>query len=337
MDDEFLDPMKFSVDEIREQFEKHKLRFEQRIQQNQQLSVEFLLSKELSGLQKDVKQLHDGMKKLEEMQMSLTCWQDTDAIESWPTTENEREIKQIQTDTEIVGDGDVNTLRDTELKVQQPEKLVISCGSSPCLFQNCRRRVNSQLLLLHYISDHSDENIASQRCHRLQETDTVIFSFDPKRCKFRHNQVLGLLTYGGKKAGPCPMRHIYNSFLPQQLVHLECDVPVVVLICKTSPNLQMRDKELSHREDMVYVIWLVTPHNMLQLHANLCICGRDPASRRRTTIPVRLVHDEQNASEFIHVDANYWRLSFDEIHKISNGLRDELHLEIGLSCLSFFA
>lgn len=336
MDDEFLDPMKYSVDEIREQFEKHKLRFEQSIQQNQRLTVDFLLSKELSGLHKDVKQLHDGMMKLEEMQMSLTCWHDTDAIENWPTIEIDREFKQIQTETETVGDADVNKLRDTELEVQQPVKLFISCGSSPCLFQNCRRRVNSQLLLLHYISDHSDENIASQRCHRLLETDTVILSFEPKHCQFRHNQVLGLLTYGGSQGETSPRRHIYNSFLPQQLVHLECDVPVVVLICKTSPNLQMRDKELSHREDMVYVIWLVTPYNTLQLHATLCLCGRDPALRRRTTIPVRLVRDEQNASEFINVDANYWRLSFDEIFRISNGLRDELHLEIGLSCLPCF-
>lgn len=324
MDEDFLDPMEFSVDEIRAQFENHKLCCEQRIEQNKKLTENFRLDKELNVLHEDVRLLQEEMMKLEELQMGLTCWQDTDAIESWPAI-IEKEIEN-------------NSLQQQKKEVQQLEKLVISCGSSPCLFQNCRRIVNSQLLLLHYLSDHNEEHIASQRCHQLHDGATVIFTFETKRCHFRQNQVLGLVAYGGKNIKTEHLltgrrRHIYNSFLPQQLVHLECDVPVVVLICKTSPNLQMRDKDVSHCEDMAYVIWLVTPYNLMQLNATLCLCGRDPALQERTTMPVRLVQDDQNASEFMQVDdANYWRLSSNEIRKISNNFRDELHLEVGLSC-----
>lgn len=324
MDEEFLDPMECTVDEIRAQFENHKLCCEQRVQQNQQLAKNFRLAKELNGLQKDVKLLQEEMMQLEGLQMGLTCWQDTDAIENWPAISVEREIEK-------------NSKQQQEREVQKLDKLVISCGSSPCLFHNCRRTVNSQLLLLHYLSDHSKEHIASQRCYQLHDGGTIIFTFETKRCHFRQNRVLGLLTFGGKKIKTEELligarRYIYNSFLPQQLVHLECDVPVVVLICKTSPNLKMSDKDLSNCDDMVYVIWLVTPFNMMHLNATLCLCGRDPAVKRCTTVPVRLVQDDQNASEFMQVDdANYWRLSSKEIRKISNHFRDELHLEIGLS------
>lgn len=323
MDEDILDPMEFSVDEIRAQFEKHKLSCEQRVEQNKKLTETFRLDREFNVLHEDVRLLQDEIIKLEELQMRLTCWHDPDAIESWPTI-IEKDIKN-------------NSMQQQKEKVKQLDKLFISSGSSPCLFENCRRKLNSQLLLLHYLTDHNEEHIASQRLRQLHDDGTVIFTFETKRCNFRQNHVLGLIAYGSKYIKTehlltGPRRHIYNSFLPQQLVHLECDLPVVVLICKTSGNLQMRDADLSHCEDMVYVIWLVTPYNLMQLKATLCLFGRDPAVQARSTVPVRLLQEDQNTSKFMQVDdVNYWCLSSNEIRKISNNFRDELHLEVGLS------
>ncbi|KAL7735930.1 hypothetical protein ACLKA6_002372 [Drosophila palustris] len=120
----------------------------------------------------------------------------------------------------------------------------------------------------------------------------------------------------------------------EQSSFVESDVPVVVLICKTSASAVLKDK-LRHENtrDQVFVLWLVTPHapHQLQLNATLRLCGRNAAVQASTTLAVRPVTDSHDSCEFMTVDTNYWRLSHGQIRKISNDFRDELHLELGIT------
>ncbi|XP_064551717.1 uncharacterized protein LOC135437644 [Drosophila montana] len=342
MDDELLDPMEHSIDELRDQFERYKIRCAQLFNAKDAQEDKLRLEKQLQDLRADIDELRTEMAVLQIRQSDLIGWHDVDAIEELPANQNDFSL--------VVGeqseaDAKAAKLELTELEEESDGKLVISCGSSPCVFEHCRRRVDSQLLLLHYLCDHN-ETVASQRCHKLGEGQRVVLSFDTRSCHFKQNHVIGLLAYSGsllqqEQLLTSPRREIYNSFLPQEHAHLASDVPVVVLICKTAANSALQDKQLGHRvlthanlKDQVFVIWLATPHDQLQLNATLRLCGRDAALQASTIIAIHQVRHSQDTCHFMPVDASHWRLSFSEMEKISNNFRDELHLEIALTELS---
>ncbi|EDW02581.1 uncharacterized protein LOC6560476 [Drosophila grimshawi] len=326
MDEKLTDPMVYTIDEIRDQFR----RYTERCAQNIVRMEKLCLNTEL----KDINQSAFGGSQVE-----------ANAIEDLPASMNDAP----QFDVDKSAGSQLTKEQQQQRKVELEGLLVISCGSSECLFDNCRRRVDSQLLLLHYLCDHNDEIAAANRCHQLREGQRVVLSLEPRRCQLKQNEVIGLLAYAGtlmqqhqQLVSPVSLhRNIYNSFLPQQHTHLKCDVPIVVLICKTSAIAALRDKELAHRvepyaspTDQVFVIWLVTPHNELQLNATLCLYGRDAAIKASSIVAVRQVRQTQDTCQFMPVDANYWRLSFTEMQRISNDFRDELYLEVSLTELS---
>ncbi|KAM8713000.1 hypothetical protein ACLKA7_013336 [Drosophila subpalustris] len=273
MDDEQLDPMKCSIDEMRDQFESYKLRSERNLETYKKLTEEFCLDKDLDQLQAEVRQMRLGIRQLQKLQLELTCWREPDAIEEMPFSMS------------TVCSEDINS-KEVEEQLEEQEKeeqLVISCGSSSCLFEHCRRRVDSQLLLLHYLSDHSDEDAAFLRCRKISKDQRIVISFEARRCPLGQNQVIGLLAYGRS--------------LMEQSGLVESDVPVVVLICKTSASAVLKDK-LRHENtrDQVFVLWLVTPHapHQLQLNATLRLCGRNAAVQASTTLAVRPVTDSHD-------------------------------------------
>ncbi|XP_034479810.1 uncharacterized protein LOC117785718 [Drosophila innubila] len=326
MDEKQLDPMQCSVDEMREHFENYKIRSERNFETYKKLTEEFCLDKDLEKLQTEVRQMRLDMNKLQRLQLELSCWREPDAIEELPFSINN------------VWEDDINSTDMAEQKEQLQEKeeeeekqLLISCGSSSCLFEHCRRRVDSQLLLLHYLSDHSDhsdDDAAFLRCHKISKGQRIVLSFETRRCPLRQNQVIGLLAY---QRSLTDQQHLL-SLSDHQLNNSEQnDVPIVVLICRTSAKANPRH---GHARDQVFVLWLVTPLAQLQLNATLRLCGRNAAVQANTKLAVRPVDDSQNRCDFMPVDANYWRLSNDEIQKITNDFRDELHLEIGITELT---
>lgn len=332
MDDKQLDTMQCSVDEMRDYFESYKLRSEQNFETYKRLTEEFCLDKDLEKLQAEVREMRLGMDRLQKLQLELICWREPDAIEELPYSINN--VLEDDTNAEVF---DHHKNEEQRKDLMDKKQLVISCSSSSCLFEHCRRRVDSQLLLLHYISDHSDEDATFLRCHKIWKGQCIVLSFETRRCLLRQNQVIGLLAYDPyssdqKQLFLRPDSHINNTYMPREHVHLHSDVPVVVLICKTSASDLLNDNpRQENTKDQVFVFWLVTPLAQLQLNATLSLCGRNAAAKASTILAVRPVNDSQNTCEFMTVDANYWRLSFDEIQNISNDFRDELHLEIGIT------
>ncbi|XP_030388239.1 uncharacterized protein LOC115634558 [Scaptodrosophila lebanonensis] len=330
LDMDLLDPEKHSIDEVRAQFERYKKRFEEQ-QGVLQLHQCAGFNADLVELQEHVKSLRANMDKFHE---HSTAWQQ----------EQMKDLNEIELAHSVAYDIKIN---DDIAKNKAPNNekiLVVTCGSSACLFENCQRRVDSQLLLLHYLIDHSDQFDDMQKCHGIFEGERVVISFNPKKCHFRQNQVLGLLTYGGtleQKIAQPNRKLIFNSFLPKEHLYMQSHVPIVVLICKTAASAVVSNKLLAEKmqmraskADQIFVMWLVTPNNKLHLNATLCLCGRDAAVKACSIVTVRPVQESQNTCRFMPVDANYWRLSYNEVQKISNGFRDELHLEIGLTELS---
>ncbi|XP_030558345.1 uncharacterized protein LOC115760914 [Drosophila novamexicana] len=321
MADELLDPMEHSIDELRDQFERYKLRCAQLFNAKDDQEDKLLMEKQLQDLRADLEELRTEMTVLQIRQSDLIGWHDVDAIEDGEQFE---------------ADAKTDKLERTQLEEESDGRLIISCGSSPCVFEHCRRRVDSQLLLLHYLCDHN-ETVASQRCHKLCESQRVVLSFDTRSCHFKQNHVIGLLAFSGS-----PLQQQEQQLLTsvQEHEHLASDVPVVVLICKTAANSALKDKQLGNRmlthanpKDQVFVIWLATPNDQLQLNAALRLCGRDAALQASTIVAVRQVCQSQDTCHFMLPDASHWRLTFGELKNISNNFRDELHLEIALTAL----
>ncbi|XP_016968195.1 uncharacterized protein LOC108036503 [Drosophila biarmipes] len=322
---ELLDPDLHSIDEVYAQFQEYKKRREREQQElDNQLKTRFNLDADLKELNSQMAALQAGVLELESRQScqrKTTSQSNLDAIEPAPPEEA----------------GSSRQKEDPE-----PKPLLIKCGVSKCLFESCQRRVDSQLLLLHYLCDHDHKEASFPRCQPLLEGERVVLSLQPKTCEFRVNQVLGLLAYGGQLEQPFAMsrrpRKIYNSFLPEQHSHLEAHIPLVVLICRTATHAALGDKTQlqnrrspdSHKQD-VFVLWLVTPSERMQLNATLCLCGRDAAATVATVVAVRKVSHSQDTEQFMAVDKDYWRLTYAEVEKLSNNFRDELHLEVSLT------
>ncbi|XP_017096687.3 uncharacterized protein [Drosophila bipectinata] len=322
-----LDPEHYSIDDVYAQFETYrKQKLEEQQEQSRRLKMKFTLSADLRELNAHMENLRVGMQWLHDQQKSdLLTQMDINAIDIAPA-----EKKFEKASSQDRGDG-----------AELPD-LVISCGTSKCLFEGCGRKIDSQVLLLHYLCDHKPQLSSSLRCLPLVEGERVVFSFQPKLCEFRVNQILGLLAYGGlleeQFVPSSRKRHIYNSFLPDKHSHLRTHVSVVVLICRTAVHAALMDKKLArraqlqeNRQDQIYVIWLVTPCNQIKLNATLFLCGRDAAVRTCNVVGVRKANSSQDTARFMAVDANYWRLTHSEMEKLSNGFRDELNLEIGLT------
>ncbi|XP_023162909.2 uncharacterized protein LOC111594028 [Drosophila hydei] len=351
MADELLDPMGHTIDEIRHNFEIYKLRCARLLRTNKSQDSEFQMDKELQDLRADLQELRLEMGVLHVRQSELIGWQDVNAIEELPSSINETDLLNNQQPGEAIAhsrqpqQAELEACQENQL--QRENQLVISCESSPCLFDNCRMHVDNQLLLLHYLCDHNEETFASQRCHKLCEGQRVIISFDSRNCQFRQNHVIGLLAYIGslmQKQQQQQLQEMCNSYLPQEHARLASNVPIVVLICLTASSAALQDKLITRHSlapananDQVFVIWLAMQQDLqlqLQLHASLNLCGRDAAVQAHTQVAVCQVQPSGGTSRSMTVDANYWRLSFSEMQKISNNFRDELHLEIVLTQLS---
>ncbi|EDW09228.1 uncharacterized protein LOC6579397 [Drosophila mojavensis] len=356
MDDELIDPMEHSMDEIRHNFENYKMRHARLLRADETQEARIQLDKELQDLRAEMQELRLEMSTLHTRQSELLCWHDDNAIEELPSSICELDLMHKEQTDNIVPSQQPMELTGCQQKDElQPDQdqLVINCESSPCLFDYCHMHVDSHLLLLHYFSDHNEETSASQRCHKVCKGQRVILSFDSRCCKFKQNHVIGLLAYIGpwmaeKQQQQKPLDlwksagDIYDSFLPQEQAHLASNVPIVVLICLTASKAALQDKPLAHRtlpptnaENQVFVIWLATTQDLqVQLRASLKLCGRDAAIQAKAQVAVCQVKICGDAGRFMPVDTNYWRLSFSEIQKISNDFRDELHLEIDLTHLS---
>ncbi|EDV37141.1 uncharacterized protein Dana_GF13295 [Drosophila ananassae] len=330
-----LDPEQYSIDDVYAQFETYRRqRQEEQQEQSLRLKKKFTLSADLRELTSNMENLRLGMQwlhdqqQLQQQKRDLLTQMDVNAIDVAPAEESLQSAS-----SQDRGDA------------AEPTDLVISCGTSKCLFDGCGRKIDSQVLLLHYLCDHKHQmSSSSLSCLTLVEGERVVFSFQPQFCTFRVNQILGLLAYGGpleeQFAPRGRKRHVYNSFLPDKHSHLKAHVPVVVLICRTAVHAALMDKKLArkaqlqerdNKRDQIYVIWVVTPCDRIQLNATLFLCGRDAAVRACTVVGVRKVNHSQDTARFMAVDANYWRLTFGEMEKLSNGFRDELNLEVGLT------
>nr|XP_016929576.2 uncharacterized protein LOC108009603 [Drosophila suzukii] len=322
---ELLDPDLHSIDEVYAQLQVYKKRREREQQElDHKIKTRFNLDADLKRLNSNLETLQAGLLELESRQSrqrKTSPQSSLDVIEPAPPDEA----------------GSARQEEDPE-----PKPLLIKCGVSKCLFESCQRRVDSQLLLLHYLCDHDHKDASIQRCLPLLEGERVVLSLQPKTCEFRVNQVLGLLAYGGQIEHPFAMsrrpREVYNSFLPEQHSHLEAHIPLVVLICRTATHTALKNKARiekirspdSQKQD-VFVFWLVTPSDRLQLNATLCLCGRDAAERVGTVVGVRQIIHSQDTEKFMAVDKDYWRLTYAEVEKLSNNFRDELHLEVSLT------
>ncbi|KAI8036309.1 uncharacterized protein LOC128256446 [Drosophila gunungcola] len=325
---DFLDPELHSIDEVYAQFEVYKKqRQEQQLELKDKLE-KFNMDADLKELNSNMATLRLGMQKLEQQQQGqlrqrkLQSQTSSEAIEPAPPGETDSSVQ----------DKDKH-------KIVEPEKLLIKCGVSKCLFESCQKRVDSQLLLLHYLCEHDHKDASFQRCQPLVEGERVVLSFQPQSCEFRVNQVLGLLAYGGQLEQKFLVsrrpREICSSLLA------ETHIPVVVLICRTATHAALKDKRPTrsvrpagskgNQRDQVFVIWLVTPSDRLQLNATLCLCGRDAAVRSACVVGVRQVKHSQDTSRFMAVDANYWRQTYTDVERLSNNFRDELHLEVSLT------
>lgn len=327
MDKGQLNLKQFNTDE--DQFEK--LRCMHQHELFKKLMEEFCMGKGMKQINAEVRKLRKGMNKLQKLKIELCCCQKPDDIEELPfniSNSCDDDISSVEVDDEE---------EKQELQLLEEEELMISCGSTPCLFEDCRKRVDNQLLLLHYYTNHSDGDAAFLRCHKIGRDQQIVLSFTARRCVLNQNQVIGLLDYGDshleqKQLPSQPCHQIYNCFQHQENVDSEGNVPIVVLICKTSPSCRLMDKlRYANPKDQVFVLWLVTTHAQSKLNATLCLCGRNAAVQAKAILAVRSLSEGQNTSEFMIVDGNYWRLSYNEIRKISNGFRDELHLTVGIN------
>ncbi|XP_017066657.1 uncharacterized protein LOC108104851 [Drosophila eugracilis] len=324
---ELLDPELYSIDEVCAKFEEYKKnREEQQLALENKLKTKFNLDDDLKMLNIKIEKLQVGVQQLEEqrkfqiLRKKQITQSNSDAIENAPQDEPSSSSK----------DED-----------PEPKQLLIKCGVSKCLFENCQRPVDSQLLLLHYLCDHNHKDASFKQCLPLIEGERVVLSFLLQSCEFRVNRVLGLLAYGGQieQQFDLSSRHeVYNTFLPEQHSHLESHIPVVVLVCRTAIHAALNAKKLAQnmrsldsQKDDVFVFWLVTPSNRLHLNATLCLCGRDDAVRDSCVVRVRKVNQSQNTDYFMPVDGNYFRVMYADMDKISNNFRDELHLEVSLT------
>ncbi|XP_017012593.2 uncharacterized protein [Drosophila takahashii] len=295
---EFLDPALHSIDEVYAQFKEYqKKRQEQQMELENKLKTRFDLDADFRELNAQMEKLNAGLDELDERQkrqlrQRKTMLQCLDVIEPAPQDEA------------------VCSLQEED---PEPKQLLIKCGVSKCLFEDCQRRVNSQLLLLHYLCDHNHKDASFQRSLPLLEGERTMLSLQPKTCEFRVNKVLGLLAYRGQ----------LNQQRPRE-------IPVVVLICRTAAHASMMRSLDSQRQD-VFVLWLVTPSDRQQLNATLRLCGRDAAARADCVVGVQRVIHSQDADHFMTVDENYWQLTYAEVEKLSNNFRDELHLEVSLT------
>ncbi|XP_017027577.1 uncharacterized protein [Drosophila kikkawai] len=311
-----LDPGSHSIDDVLVHFEAYKRTRRQEQREFEQQLKNLSLNANCEELNADMEVLRAGLHKLHKQQERLQQLWELNAIDPAPL---EAEVCEPQKE-----DPD-----------EKPDQLEVANGESQCVYHNCQRRIDNQLLLLHYLCDH---NQADSYCLSVLEGERAVLSFQPQSCVSRVNKVLGLLAYGGQLEQQLGVtqgrRKFYNAFLPDQHTHLETHIPVVVLICQTAALSVLESKKFElpdSQRDTIFVIWLVTPSDCHRLNATLSLCGRDAAARTGTVIGVRQVNDCQDTACFVTVDANYWRLTYTEMERLSNQFRDELHLEIGLT------
>ncbi|XP_002089861.3 uncharacterized protein LOC6528829 [Drosophila yakuba] len=313
---EFLDPKLHSIDKLCAQFEEYKKnRDEEHSKLENKLKTKFNLDGDLRELNIKMETLRVGMQQLDDQQkfqshqrklMSHTMFSTIDADSS----------DEIQVPSE-----DKDTI---------PNKLLIKCEVKNCIFEGCQRRIDSQLLLLHYFCDHDNKDASFRHCLPVVKDEQIVLSFKPKSCKHHDNQVLGLLAYNAQQLLMSQRQcEAYNSFLLKQHSHLEGHIPLVVLVCRTSPNVGLRDRRLpDSQRNSEFVLWLVTPSDGMQLNVTLSLYGRDIAVKTGCVLGVRKVNYNQDADYYMAVDENYWRLTYAEVEKLSNNFRDELHLEV---------
>ncbi|KRF97971.1 uncharacterized protein Dwil_GK27718 [Drosophila willistoni] len=303
---ELLDPKDYSIDEISAQFESYKKRrLLEQLEVTNRLNNNFALNGELDDLRASIDNLRLGLQKLQNDQRRFEL-DDLNAITEVPFAARE-ESKEEQ----------ANNLEDS---------LVIRCGSRQCIYDGCNRRVDSQLLLLHYITDHSDasgEPMNVEGCHAISPGQRITFTFQPKHLHIRDNRVLGILSYNGGGSGDGGQ---------------EIQLPIVVLICKVAASVALNNKSLveslkarANMMDQVYIIWLITPQNKLKLNASLSLCGRNPALTMTKAVSVHWLNHCEELSHYMPVDKEHWRLPFNEMRHISNNFRDELNLAISLT------
>ncbi|XP_051860080.1 uncharacterized protein LOC117571322 isoform X2 [Drosophila albomicans] len=287
-----------SIEKLRVQFEEHKLHCELQREKHSKLIGHFKLDSAMNELNSNMKELRLGMNQLHQLQRDLSCWTNVDAIEELPSSISSESIEEQPLKVPNCSSSSIDMpSRQLEefnkLPLVDQDQLVISCDSRPCLFANCRKRVDSQLLLLHYVSDHSNADDACNflHSHKLWQDHHIVLSFDPRRCELQQQKVIGLLDYTGFNLPACS--GIFSSFLSQELGQLQGNVQIVVLMCKTSTHL------LADARHQVFVIWLVTPQHQLQLKASLRLCGRDAAVQANSTLNVRPVQDCPTTSEIM--------------------------------------
>ncbi|XP_034650539.1 uncharacterized protein LOC117890032 [Drosophila subobscura] len=329
-DIELLDPFQHSMAEVSARIDAYTRRLEEKDVRLKMASLN--LQKSFCALNFDMIGIRQGMEKLERQQERHQQLQ--------------RDLMaRLEPNAITVANGSATAESKHRPAAEGHDEIVfIRFGQSKCPFENCQRQVDSQLLLLHYLFDHEQDGAGVQQVHRLNEGQRAVLSFQAASCDFGANQVLGLLAFCGtveqqfvKQKGP-QRRAVYNSFLPQQHSHLESDVPVVVLICRTKPSAMLSDtrqtrqsQEEDKHMDNIFVIWLVTPNIRRKLNATLYLSGRDAAVRACSVIRVRRANRSQNTHCFMPLDTNYWRLTYAEVRRLSNDFRDELQLEIGLT------
>ncbi|XP_068145599.1 uncharacterized protein [Drosophila tropicalis] len=302
---ELLERQDYGIDEISAQFESYKKRrLLEQLEETNRLNNNFALNGELDDLRASIDNLRLGLQKLQNDQQQFEL-DDLNAITEVPFVAKEESNEKQANKSE--------------------DSLFISCGSRQCIYDGCHRRVDSQLLLLHYITDHSanGEPMNVEGCHAISPGQRVTFTFQPKHLHIRDNQVLGILSYneGGSGEGG-------------QEIHL----PIVVLICKIAASIALSHKSLveslkarANMMDQVYIIWLITPQNKLKLNASLSLCGRNPALKMTRAVSVHWLNHSEELNHYMRVNKEHWSLPFTEMRHISNNFRDELNLAISLT------
>ncbi|XP_043652410.1 uncharacterized protein LOC122619495 [Drosophila teissieri] len=301
---EFLDPKLHSIDKLCAQFEEYKKnRDEEHSELENNLKTKFNMEDELRELNVKMETLRVGMQHLDDQQKFQSHQRKLMSQTMFGTIEA-ASPDEIQVPSED--------------KVTIPNQLLIKCEVKNCLFEGCQRRIDSQLLLLHYLCDHDNKEASFQHCLPVVKDERVVLSFKPKSCKHHDNQVLGLLAYNAQQL-----------VMTRQHSHLEGHIPLVVLMCRTSPYVGLRDRRLpDSQRNSEFVLWLVTPSDGMELNVTLSIYGRDIAVKTGCVLGVRKVNNNQDADYYMAVDESYWRLTYAEVEKLSNNFRDELHLEV---------
>lgn len=313
---EFLDPKIHSADKLCDQFEEYKKKREEaHLELKNKVNTMFNFKADIKELNENMETLRIGMQQLDDQQKvqlhqgKLMSQSMFGTIEAAPPDEGQVPLK------------DEDTI---------PNKLLIKSEVKKCLFEGCQRRIDSQLLLLHYLCDHENKEASFQRFLPVVKHERAVLSFKPTSCKNPDNQVLGLLAYNAQQLLISQRQcEPYNSFPLNQHSHLDSHIPLVVLISQTLPNTALRNRRSpdSHRNSE-FVLWLVTPSDGLQLNVTLSLYGRDVALRTSCVLGVRKVNNNRDADYYMAVDESYWRLTYAEVEKLSNNFRDELHLEV---------